>query len=214
MNAKKLIESISGNVSRYVQSCQFVSPLSESGDFDSVATHTPPSLPDIKVLFDYLAANGISAVIVGSVAVVHYLKDARGFRPTHDLDLFVPVSGATISRLAPPPGWQRDTESPGVTSWISPSGGYVDFMALGHVFPDGSKLSAPVRADASSGAYPVARPADLFRLKLNSYRDRDTLDLVNLARATGIPAEAELGHLGDTAKENLQQIRQWLAIRP
>lgn len=208
--SKQFIESTLV-IDRYLRDCQFVSPLAESAS----TTHTPPTPSEVRDLFDYLAGKGVAATIIGSVAVMHYLKDGHEFRPTNDLDLFVPVSDDVISRIEPPPGWARDRTSPGVPSWISPGGGYVDFMAAGHMFPGGSRLQRNVQTDPTSGLYPVATPADLFRLKLNSYRDRDTIDLVSLARAIGgVPSDAALGALDDTASENLAQIRQWLKLRP
>src|SRR3954462_14926840 len=93
------------------------------------AAQTPPTANEVKLLISYLRGQGVNPVIVGSVRVFHHLRaTTRDYRPTVDLDLFIdkPLP-------APPEGWRKDPEA-GIDSWISPSGGYVDFLLRGHQF--------------------------------------------------------------------------------
>jgi hypothetical protein len=186
----------------YLLQCQVPNPLVEN------VAHTPPSPEEVQQLIAYLRSHRVNPVVVGSVGIMHHLTLAsHKFRPTVDLDLFVdkPLPN-------PPKGWRRDAESPGLTSWISPSGGYVDFMEKDHEFPSGSRNPSSVEVDPNSKDYPVASPVALLKLKLNSYREKDMSDAVALARAMGgVPDDAAFGKLNQDQKENLEMLRQWAA---
>lgn len=218
MPSRAVKELLGNPVDAYLAQCRVRNPLVENEE----STHVPPSPSEAHELFSYLEKKGIDAVVIGSVGVLHYVRDPKGFRPTVDLDLFVNRSHAELSRLSPPPGWHRDLESPGVVSWISPSGGYVDFVTANHEFPGGEKTLGHVavnrQAELNRG-YPIARSHELFLLKLNSVRPKDLTDCMNLAQAVGLPTEAELigangGHkLNVVQQENLALLRQWMASR-
>jgi hypothetical protein len=207
-----IADSIIGNdpIHRYLRQCRVRNTLVEN---DKV--HVPPAPDEVQDLLKYLKTNGVSAAIVGSVGVLHYVKDEANFRPTVDLDIFVHKTAEDFRKISPPQGWSIDKASPGVISWISPSGGYVDFMTSGHEFPGGSRTPSRIAVDPSSKDYPVATAVDLFKLKLNSMREKDVTDLIGLARAIGgIPSEQQLGRLNQTQRENLQLVQQWFKIRP
>lgn len=198
---------------RYLAQCRVKNNLAESAD-----THVPPTADEARGLIHYLQTKHVNAVIVGSVGVLHHLKDTpeeNAFRPTVDLDLFVRVSDTILRKVGPPSGWRTDTQSIGVVSWISPTGGYVDFLTAGHVFPSGEKVPAHISADPTSDeTFPVAHALELFRLKLASMRAKDLTDLLTLAKARrDVPTPAELGHLNDMQRENLDLIRQWFELQ-
>lgn len=197
---------------QYLDQCRTRNWLVESED-----THVPPAATEARALIHYLRAHKINATVVGSIGVLFHLSgtpEEGAFRPTHDLDLFVTVPEAQLVKLGPPPGWRADTESIGVISWISPSGGYVDFLNAGHEFPTGERVPHSVTTTANADSeLPVAQVTDLFRLKLASMRTKDLTDLLSLAKAVGrTPSQKELGPLSDTQRENLDMISQWLAL--
>jgi hypothetical protein len=171
--------------------------------------HTPPTAGEVKALIAYLRAKGIKPVIVGSVAVFHHLKtDTKKFRPTVDLDIFVDKK-----LPLPPSGWKRDPASPGLESWISPSGGYVDFMQKGHEFPSGERNPDSVETHLDSPQdYPVAAPIEMLKMKLNSMREKDLADAMALVRALG--SVPDLKGLNQTQRENLGLVKQWFRLRP
>ena len=209
----RLVSELLGNdpIDTYLNQCQVRNSLVESEG----ATHVPPSAQETRELLTYLKGKGIAAVIVGSVGVLHYVKDQSRYRPTVDLDLFVPLDDKKMRAIPPPKGWQVDRESVGVISWISPSGGYVDYITAGKVVND-NPMPQSVQADPSSKDYPVAKAVELFRLKLGTMREKDLSDLMSLARAIGrVPTDAELGPLKtQTMKDNLDLVRQWFKLRP
>ena len=169
-------------------------------------------------MISHLKQNGVDAAVIGSVGVLHHLQgtpEAETFRPTVDLDVFVKTSILRLQRLKPPTGWQVDRESVGVVSWISPSGGYVDFLAAGQTFPSGERVPSQIQVHAAVAPdlLPFASVRDLFKLKLNSMRAKDLTDLLALAKSTGRPpTPAELGTLNATQRENLDLINQWLTL--
>lgn len=172
--------------------------------------HFPPIGKEIEELISYLKANGVDPIIVGAFAVIKHLKmnerefQSKDLRATQDLDVF--VSSALPN---PPPGWRRDRNSIGVISWISPSGGYVDFLMANHVFPDNRKNPDKIGKDSDSNELPVADLVSLFQLKLNSHREKDLLDLVQLARKIGIPKNIERHTLNSVQRENLELVKIW-----
>lgn len=193
-------------ITRYLSQCQSRNLLAE-GDQD----HVPPTASETKDLLAYLDSLGIKAAVVGSVGILHYVKG--DFRPTSDLDLHVKCTFEQFRKVAPLQGWSVDRESIGVISWISPGGGYVDFLCAGSRFADGGKVLSTVTVDKTSRDYPVASAADIFKLKLSSMRSKDLTDLISLARGIGhVPAEEELGHLNQTQRENLELIQQWYSL--
>ena len=197
---------------QYLDQCRVKNSLIESED-----THVPPTADEARYLIRYLKHQGVSAVIVGSIGILWHLHgtpEESAFRPTHDLDLFVKVNDEQLRKIGPPTDWTPDSDSIGVTSWISPSSGYVDFLTAGHEFPTGEKVPTNITATpASAPSMPVAQVSDLFRLKLASMRTKDLTDLLSLAKAVGrAPTSKELGHLNDIQQENLEMIRQWLTL--
>lgn len=189
---------------------------SSSSSLMEESQHVPPSVKELENLIQYLQSKGVNPIIVGSLAIAHHLKVTKekvdkSFRATEDLDLFV-----STNLPSPPFGWKRDQKSIGLISWISPSGGYVDFLVAGHRFPDNhiNPQKLGVDKDSMEAGCPVADIAALFQLKLNSYRTKDLTDLVALAREVGIPKELRLLRLNQTQKDNLQLVDLWINTRP
>lgn len=54
---------------------------------------------------------------------------------------------------------------------------------------------------------PVADVMSIFLMKLNSFREKDSLDLLILARKLGIPKNIERQSLNSTQKENLSLLK-------
>lgn len=187
---------------RYIGACRTRTALETEPE-------VPPTMEEIESIMEYLRQEGCKPTIVGSAAIAFHLgPDAdTDFRPTSDLDIF--VKGV----LPPPPvGWRADPQALGVPSWISPTGGHVDFLPAGHEFPGGRKNPSDIGQDTSVSTLPVSDVASIFRLKLNSERNKDLMDLVALARKTGIPET--LGKLNAQQRENLDFLRIWLQHRP
>jgi hypothetical protein len=175
----------------------------------------PPTSQELVDLFAFLKMRKIAAALVGSVAVLHYTKDPT-YRPTHDVDVFVQAETSRMARVPPPPGWHRNTAIIGVVCWTSPGGGQVDFLTSNYEFPGGEKLLSMVHVDMSSPkGIPIATATDLFKLKLNSYRDRDFADLLSLATAfKGTPEPVQLGKLNEVQSHNLLLVKAWWAAQP
>jgi hypothetical protein len=198
-------------IDRYLRQCQVRNTMERS----EMDTSVPPQPEEVKQLLAYLKQQGVDAAVVGSVGVLHYVKDASKFRPTVDLDLHVQMTAANFRKVQPPRGWSLDRSAPGVISWISPSGGLVDFVTAGHEFPGGGRAPSRVTVDPSSKEYPVSTAVDIFRMKLNSMREKDLADMISLARAIGgVPTAKQLGDLNQTQGENLQLVQQWFKMRP
>jgi hypothetical protein len=192
-------------VADYLQRCNCRNFLVEDGQ-----AHVPPSHKEVHDLMRHLKANGIKAAIAGSVGILHHVDlDASKFRPTHDLDIWVNQDPGN-----PPPGWRRDPESIGLVSWISPSGGYVDFMRAGDEFPGGTVVPRSIDVSAEF-EHPVAGWKSLLAMKLNSMREKDLADSIALVRQLGrVPSPRELGKLTVTQRENLDLVGTWFKLRP
>lgn len=202
----KFINLFDSKIDSYLRQCRVINPLVEAGK-----THVPPTPDETKFLISYLRKLGLKPAIAGSVGILRHVGgDTRDFRPTVDLDVWV-------SKVpAPPEGWRRDRESIGVDSWISPSGGYVDFLVGGHQFTDGYVTPSRIDYDPDSEStdYPVADWKTILKMKLSTMRSKDLSDCMALVRKMGVPSDKELGRLSQTQKENLGLIRQWVALRP
>lgn len=169
----------------------------------------PPTAEEVALLVDYLERHKASPTIVGSVGVLLQLRarDKKAeFRPTVDVDIWV--------KRVPPllPGWRLDVESIGVTSWISPSGGHVDFLTAGDSLPSGEDVPKVITRDAQlgRGPFPVASMADLLKLKLNSWREKDFADAIALVKANGGLASLAMGKLNKVQRDNLDLVIKWL----
>lgn len=193
----------------YLRQCR-VRGLSEDAD-----VHVPPTKDEVSSLIRYLRGQNLDPKIIGSVGILHHMGNVdvrRDFRPTVDLDVF--VSGDPGK---PPPGWTRDPEAPGVISWISPTGGYVDFMTPGHEFPSGERGPKTVTTHEPSKDtdYPVAHAHELLKLKLNSMRSKDIADALALVRKLGyVPELSALGKLNPQQKDNYGLLKQWFELAP
>ena len=210
MTAKKLIDVTQDQerIAAYLAQCRVVS-LHEN------ETHVPPTGEETTGLIRHLRAAGSNPLVIGSVGVLNYLRHVDpklGFRPTVDLDLW--VDSLPESR---PHGWTIDLESIGVPSWVSPSGGHVDFLLPGQDMPSGTKTPSRLDPDpASAGSdFPVASWTSLLKLKLNSVREKDFADSIALVRAQGyVPTPQELGQMTRAQRENYEMLVQWFNIRP
>jgi hypothetical protein len=194
-------------IAAYLAQCRVVS-LHESQE-----THVPPTAEETIRLIRYLREFGVRPLVIGSVGVLSYLNvdPKKGFRPTVDLDLWV-------DRLPDPPeGWTHDPEAINVSSWISPSGGRVDFLLPNQFLSPG--VSTPARLDANAETadtdFPVASWISILKLKLNSVREKDLSDSIALVRSQKrVPTPKELGRLNSTQRENYDLVRQWFQLRP
>lgn len=174
----------------------------------------PPIANEILALIEYLKREGKNPVVVGSVAVVYHLHlsssevEKGEYRPTVDVDIFVSQLPTQVCE-----GWRVDQDSIGVTSWISPSGGYVDFLEAGHEYPDGQKNPMHLDVDPHSQklGYPIVDLASLYQLKLNTNREKDLMDMLLLAKRAGFPKGFEKMALNSLQRENLEFIKTMLA---
>ena len=168
---------------RYIEACGTKSVMEELHDIDSMK---PPTPEEIRTLIDYLAKLKLSPMVAGSASAFHHIVVAFGakakgknlsdlWRPTKDVDLW--VSGKLP---APPAGWRRDMEAVGAPSWISPSGGYVDFLIKGDMFPNGATTGTMTVSSDSPKGVPVAGIFDVMRAKLGTSRMKDLSDVVDL----------------------------------
>lgn len=171
----------------------------------------PPTEEEVGFMLGHLRRHKVNPVIIGGAAASHYAKpEIWNGRKVKDLDVFV-----SRTPPLPPKDWDIDREAPGITSWVSPSGGKVDFMTAGYEFPGGWER-APRRVAANQRmGVPVAAFADLFRMKLNSLRHNDLNDLIAMVRSAGrVPTEDELGKLNSRQRENLELVRLWYQEKP
>lgn len=182
---------IAANVKEHLQRCR--SAQTETG--------APPAYEEVRYLLQYLQNHGLSPVLVGSSAIAAHMArdpDPQEFRVTSDLAIAI---GGKLPD--PPEGWKWDMNAPGIPSWISPSGGTVDFLRRGDQIPDGPRIPKDIEQDTESNTVPIAAVKSIFKMKLDSYREKDLMDLVALARKTGIP---ELTGLNRQQRENLDYI--------
>jgi hypothetical protein len=207
-----MIKSVATSLAQGTQIRKYLAQCRVRNAAEDEDSHIPPTAEEVVELFAYLKDYGIQPAIIGSTALLRHMGDdidiKKDFRPTADLDIF--VNRAPPKQL--PDGWRVDTEAVGVPSWISPSGGYVDFLQGGHEYPSGRKNPKTIEIDNTSTDFPVGSLKTMFRLKLNSERMKDLLDLVALSRKTGIPGD--LGALNRQQKENLEQVKTWVQYKP
>jgi len=200
------VQRFSRRLGAYLGSCRKQNRFAETGT-------VPPDVEELKYLLRYLTGYGLNPVITGSSALLRHLtiadeKLGSEFRPTADVDVFIK---GTLPPL--PPGWKVDREAVGVDSWISPSGGLVDFIPAGHSFPGGAAYPKSISVDPASAeaGLPVAGIVDLVRMKLDSDRPKDLSDLLLLAQGGGYPAE--VGKLNRRQKENHEFVNTWLKAK-
>jgi len=210
MKSKKIIQELV----EFPMLGQFLAQCRVRSLTEDETVHVPPSKDEVRQLMVYLKSKGVKPAIIGSVGVLYHLGDVdtKKFRPTVDLDVWV-----NKNPPEPPEGWIRDPEAVGVVSWISPSGGYVDFLTSRHEFPGGMVAPSNIEMEPSTAAsdYPVASWKSLMKLKLASYREKDLADLMSLVRKLGrVPSSKELGGLNSTQKDNLNLITTWHNLRP
>jgi hypothetical protein len=209
--AKTIIDAVTHHdrISAYLAQCRVVS------ETEGAETHVPPSKGEVISLIRFLRDQKTRPLVIGGVGVLNYLKGVdpqRGFRPTSDLDLWVDKVPVEL-----PKGWTKDPEAVGVHSWVSPSGGYVDFLTPGHQFPGGEKLTVKVDPDPVTvyTKFPIASWLSILKLKLCSVREKDLADCIALVRAMGkVPGPDELGKLNATQRDNLDLVNQWFKLRP
>ncbi len=196
------IGSNMGRVDDYLKQCRvrsFVEAVTGQ------SPQVPPSPEELYALLDYLRKS-VQATIVGSAAAFYHLGgDPTAFRPTVDVDIH--VNGPLPP---PPPGWQRDKAAAGIESWISPTGGYVDFLVAGEELPGGVTVPTTVRTDKEADL-PIATVADVFAMKLNSMREKDLFDAIALARRFGVP---KIKGMNPQQKDNWQLVKLWIDARP
>lgn len=197
-----------GNIAGYINQCRVQSVVEQV--IGSHELHVPASADELEELVKYLRSYGHNPVIIGSAAVFFHMgHDPASFRPTMDVDIHV------TKPLPPlPPGWTRDPEAVGIASWISPSGGYVDFLQAGEELPGGFRVPRRVRmAPDSDPGFPVAALEEVLKMKLASLREKDLLDCVAIARKLGLPPKATLG-LNMQQEENYDLVTLWIEARP
>jgi hypothetical protein len=205
--SRMVVEKMCGHVSIYLQQCR----QSALGESKSDGVNFPPTYDELQKLFAYLRKNNVNPAIVGGVGVLQHIGPVSDFRPTVDVDIWVDEVPPILDE------WSRDRSSVGITSWISPSGGVVDFIVPGQEFSGDSK--APYAIEIDQGIeFPVGSKMSLMWLKLNSVRPKDISDLIALARSMGhVPHEGDFrqfGKMNVTQRENLDMVRRWVSIRP
>lgn len=193
--------------SAYLAQCR-VKALSESA-----TVQVPPTSDEVSGLISWLKSKGLKPLIVGSVGVLSYLSvdPSFGFRPTVDVDIWLDKMPNEL-----PSGWKIDRESVGVPSWVSQSGGHVDFLLPNQDLPSGrTPARIEPNPDTLDTDFPVASWQSLLKLKLNSYREKDLADSIALVRAVGrVPSAKELKGLNATQADNLRMVKLWLELRP
>lgn len=206
----KFLSLFDSQIETYLNQCRVINGLVEKS-----GVHVPPTADETRDLMAYLRSKGLKPAIVGSVGILKHLGpniDPRiDFRPTVDLDVWV------TKVPPPPPGWRQDREAIGVASWISPSGGFVDFMQAGDELDAGVTVPHAIEYDKESATsdMPVAHQLTILKMKLNSYREKDLSDSIALIRAMGkMPSAAQLGKLTQTQRDNFDLISQWFQLRP
>jgi hypothetical protein len=176
-------------IDEYLTVCRSQSVMEEIHQFKP---EKPPSADELRALIAYLTKNGLRPVVAGSASAFHHLALAFGssgggkslanlWRPTKDVDLWVT---GTKRLPVPPTGWSRDPEAVGTDSWISPSGGVVDFIIGGTPFPSG--VTAQHDVTISGNSLPGIPVADIFwiiRSKLGTSRMKDLSDIIDLLHA-------------------------------
>lgn len=176
----------------------------------------PPTGKEIEALVSYLINSKVDPVIIGSIAVIKHLHitaediKARSFRLTQKVELF--VSQFPPNLLS---GWQINKNSKVLTSWISPTGGTVDFLKIEDLFSESVESQYVVEKDPESVnmGCPVADMQTLFLIKLNSDQERDLLDLLTLARRKNIPENLDKHLWTSTQRKNLDFIKLWIKGR-
>ncbi len=174
----------------------------------------PPTSQEIEELISVLQKSAVDPVIVGTLAVMKHLVvttediHAHTFRPIQTVDLLVYKKPLQL-----PHGWEVNTESSPIISWISPSRGYVKFLKSEDEFP--ANYSQTVGKDRESVEMdcPVADVETLFKMKLNSRRERDLGDLMMLAKKVGIPADIEKKLWNTGQQQNLEFLQHWAKLR-
>lgn len=199
----KRTEFIRNHFSQYLSECRSQSPLLDSDNY-----HTfPPSEQEISSLIEFLLSKNLDPIIVGSIAVIRYLdlpkQNDQKYRLTSSLEILIssPLS-------SPLDSWKvKDSPSP-IISWISPSGGKVDFFQVNDVFPI-SLTPYSVEKDKESviAQCPIASPKSLLLLKLSSNEPRDMLDATLLIDEIGFPRDLEAYFWTSLQKENFQLIK-------
>lgn len=203
----KVGEFIEKYLSKYLSQCQKRNPFVEEERY----TNIPPTSKELEQLISYLSEKDVDPVIIGSIAVIKHLKlttediHARTFRPTQELDLLI-----SKKLPDPPPGWHCNEEIREISSWISPTGGYVEFLMAQDMLPKNDKIEKDPESIAMG--CPVADLLTLFKLKLNSSREKDLADLMSLARRVGIPQEVDKHLWNDIQMKNLELLRLWAKL--
>lgn len=193
----------------YLSECRIRNPFIATEH----VVHIPPSSEEIEELISYLLGKNTNPVIIGSIAVIkhlHVTKEdiiARRFRPTKKLELL--VSQELLPLLT---GWQLNKDSTKAVSWISPTGGIVDFFTLKDIFPEDIRDQNIIKKDAESVdmGCPIADVQTIFLIKLNSTEERDLLDLLMLVSRQGIPKDLDKCLWTARQKKNLEFIKLWM----
>lgn len=206
MKTRKLVRSIvtADVVEAYINQCRVVN-LGESNE-----VQFPPTPDEIDQLIAYLKGQKVNPAVVGGVGVLQHMGSASNFRPTTDVDIWVSKVPSILK------GWRQDPEAVGIPSWISPSGGHVDFVTPGQNF--GTEVGrVPRKIEVDSGRFPVGSWKTIMWLKLNSHREKDLSDVVTLARKLDIFPSTDdfnfFGKMNKTQLDNLNLVQHWLKLR-
>lgn len=195
-------------IEQYLEQCRVPSVVE---NIMGTPTQMPPSPAEVRSLIQYLRSKGVAPVIVGSAAAFyHFGGDAKAFRPTVDVDIHV-----RKKLPLPPDGWRRDPTAIGTQSWISPSGGTVDFLVGKDELPGGIKIPAIInvhQADDEDPDFPVAQIHDVLWMKLNSVREKDLFDAVAIVRKHGLPPKKK--GMTQQQAENYDLVQMWVTSRP
>ncbi len=176
----------------------------------------PPTAEELQKLISFLQENHLNPVIIGTLAVMKHLVvttadiQNRIYRPIQTIDLLVSKLPKQLFN-----DWHLDKESLPRLCWISPSNGYVKFFNFKEEFPLDLENITESCKDHESALMncPVLNVETLFRMKLNSKKERDIFDLMMLTRKLEIPQDIDLKLWNDTQRQKLEFLRHWAKIR-
>lgn len=176
----------------------------------------PPTAGELEELISFLQKNYLNPVIMGTLAVMKHLVvtpsdiQNRTYRPIQTIDILVSKLPEQLLD-----GWQLDKDSSPRLCWMSPSQGYVKFFNFKDEFPSELDKISEAGKDQESVLMncPVADVETLFRMKLNSRKEKDMLDLMMLTRKVDIPQDVDKKLWNDVQRKNLEFLRHWAKIR-
>lgn len=172
----------------------------------------PPTSQELEELITFLHQIGLDPVIVGTLAVMKHLVvtpddiQTRIYRPIQTIDLLLPMIPQQL-----PQGWQVSKESSPTIFWASPSQGYIKFLKFEDEFPENQNVVKDI--DSVESSCPVADVETIFKMNLNSRKERDIGDLMMLTKRFGFPKNIEKHLWNQMQRKNLEFLQAWAKLR-